>query len=48
MHIQDAFHPDGISYDSPDESSDTDSDSRSSQEILDKNNSPTKDESGRN
>ena len=48
MHIQDAFHPDGISYDSPEEFSDTDSDPRSSQEILDKNNSPAKEESGKN
>jgi hypothetical protein len=48
MHIQDAFHPDGISYDSPDDFSDTDSDPKSSDEKFDKNDSVTKDESGKN
>jgi hypothetical protein len=36
MHIQDAFHPDGISYGSGEDFSDTDSDPRSSQEKYDK------------
>ena len=48
MHIQDAFHPDGISYDSPDDFSDTDSDPRSSDDKFDKNDSPPKDEFGNN
>lgn len=34
MRIQDTFHPDGISYESGDELSETESDLRSSQERL--------------
>ncbi len=48
MHIQDAFHQDGISYGSGDEFSDTDSDPRSSQENFDKDNSPNKEKSSGN
>jgi hypothetical protein len=48
MHIQDAFHQDGISYESGDEFSDTDSDPRSSQENFDKDNSPNKEKSSGN
>jgi len=46
MRIQDTFHPDGISYESGDELSETESELRSSQERLDDNgsySSPTKD-----
>ena len=50
MRIQDTIQSDGISYESGDELSETDSDSRSSQEKLDWNNSslssPTKDQYG--
>lgn len=37
MRIQDTFHPDGISYESGDELSETESDLRSSQEKLNGN-----------
>lgn len=37
MRIQDKFHPDGISYESGDELSETESDVRSSQEKLNGN-----------
>jgi hypothetical protein len=47
MHILDAFHPDGISYGSGDDFSDTDSDSRSSQEKDDKDNPPIEDKLGK-
>ena len=43
MHIQDAFHPDGISYGSAEDFSDTDSDPRSSQEKDDKDSPQTED-----
>lgn len=46
MRIQDTFHPDGISYESGDELSETESDLRSSQERLNDNgsySSPSKD-----
>ncbi|CAF0820528.1 unnamed protein product [Adineta steineri] len=49
MRIQDAFHSDGLSYESGDELSETENDLRSSQERLDRNPpppSPTKDQSG--
>ncbi len=50
MHIQDAFHPDGISNESGDEFDETDSGSRSSQEKLDGNQSsspsPVQDQHG--
>jgi len=47
MHIQDTFHSDGLSYESGDELSETESDFRSSQETLNhKNASPTKDQLG--
>ncbi len=47
MHIQDTFHSDGLSYESGDELSETESDFRSSEEKLDrKNSSPTKDQLG--
>jgi hypothetical protein len=39
MRIQDTFHPDGISYESGDELSETESDLRSSQERLNVNES---------
>ena len=39
MRIQDTFHPDGISYESGDELSETESDHRSSQEKLNDNRS---------
>jgi len=51
MRIQDTFHPDGISYESGDELSETESDIRSSQEILNGNgsfSSPSKDPFGKN
>jgi hypothetical protein len=50
MHIQDAFHPDGISNESGDEFDETDSGSRSPQEKLDGNQSsspsPVQDQHG--
>lgn len=51
MRIQDTFHPDGISYESGDELSETESDLRSSQEKLNGNGSlspPAKDPSSKN
>jgi hypothetical protein len=53
MRIQDTFHPDGISYESGDELSETESDHRSSQERLNGNgslsaSSPSKDPFGKN
>jgi hypothetical protein len=51
MRIQDTFHPDGISYESGDELSETESDIRSSQEMLNGNgsfSSPSKDPFGKN
>lgn len=39
MRIQDNFHPDGISYESGDELSESESDYRSSQERLNTNGS---------
>lgn len=49
MRIQDKFHPDGISYESGDEFSETESELRSSQEKLNGNgthSSPSKDLTG--
>lgn len=50
MRIQDTLHPDGISYESGDELSESESDYRSSQERLNGNgsfsNSPSSDLSG--
>jgi hypothetical protein len=51
MRIQDTFHPDGISYESGDELSETESDLRSSQERLNGSRSfspPSKDPLGKN
>jgi len=50
MRIQDTFHPDGISYESGDEFSESESDHRSSQERLNGNgsfSSPSKDPFGK-
>ena len=49
MRIQDTFHPDGISYESGDELSETESDHRSSQERLNNGSfsSPSKDSFGK-
>jgi len=50
MRIQDTFHPDGISYESGDELSETESDLRSSQERLNGTgpiSSPSKDPFGK-
>lgn len=47
MHIIDAFHQDGLLYESPEEFSDTDSDSRSSQGGFDQRNSPIQEQSDR-
>lgn len=50
MRIQDTFHPDGISYESGDELSETESELRSSQERLNGNgslSSPSKDPFGK-
>jgi hypothetical protein len=49
MRIQDTFHPDGISYESGDELSETESELRSSQEALNDSgaySSPAKDAFG--
>ncbi len=46
MHIQDAFHSDGIPFESGDEFDETETSPRSSRERIDKNNSPTKDQFG--
>ncbi len=51
MRIQDTFHQDGISYESGDELSETESDLRSSQERLNGSRSfspPSKDPLGKN
>jgi hypothetical protein len=49
MHIQDAFHPDGISYESGDEYEETENDLRLSGEKLDGSNSSSpKDQLGNN
>jgi hypothetical protein len=51
MRIQDTFHPDGLSYESGDELSETESDLRSSHEKLNSNGSfspPSKDPFGKN
>ena len=50
MRIQDTFHQDGISYESGDELSETESELRSSQEALNDNgtySSPSKDAFGK-
>ncbi len=51
MHIQDTFHPDGLSYESGDDSSETESNPRSSlekpNEKISPSSSPSKNQSGK-